>query len=231
MKGERMSSFREGYQQGKLIGNIFTVVFRIAWFFARIAWWLSIFLIASIIAGVAALIKRGQSSDVSEKFGTYSDDRSQWQDKKTGQRYPVRQGARETCEVKASMGGFHWQRTALSRLVKRGAVSHFTFSAVRDGSAGAAPEIVASSKFLNEARHNITLDHLDPARAAEDIYGLSDNRTEAESGLEHLDWLLTNRGWTWNGAVNGHWYARIYERPVILWNEPVATASVAAGEG
>ncbi|HCU91291.1 MAG TPA: hypothetical protein DHU96_00405 [Actinobacteria bacterium] len=227
-----MSSFREGYEQGKFIGNIFTLGFRIAWFFARIVWWLSIFLIASIVAGVAALAKRGQSaSDVSEGFGKYSDDRSQWQDQKTGQWYPVRRGTLETCEVEAIMGGFHWRRMALSRLVKRGAISHFTFAAVRDEAPGAASETVASSEFLNEARHNITLDHLDPARAAEDIYGLGDNRAEAESALAHLDWLLTNRGWTWNGTVNSHWYARIYERPAILWGEPVVTGSVPAGEG
>jgi hypothetical protein len=229
-----MSSFREGYEspQAKILGNIFTLAFRIAWFFFRIAWWLSIFLVCSMIAGIAALVRHGRPDpDEPEGFGSYSEDRSQWQDHRSGQRYPVRQQDHETCEVQAAMGGLAWRRNALSRLVKRGAIFNYTFSAISNGSPDASPETVASARFLNEARHNITLDHLDPAEAQSDPYNLGDNRAEAEHALEHLDWLLANRGWSWNHELNDHWYGRIYERPIILWDQPIATDSLPAAEG
>jgi hypothetical protein len=220
-----MTSFQEGYEQGKIIGNILTLGFRIMWFFMRIAWWLAIFLIASMAAGVAALAKLGrQKPDENAGFGRYSADGDQWQDSKTSEWYPVRLGEQETCEVHAIRGGFHWQRNALSRLVRRGAIVRYRFTAV-SGAADLQPRAIASEEFLNEARHNITLDHLDPAEASSDPYGLSDNRDEAVSALDHLDWILTNQGWEKSRELAGHWYAGIYTRPTILWDQPVVSAA------
>lgn len=224
-----MSSFQEGYQQGKVIGNLFTLGFRIMWFFARIIWWLGIFLICSAIAGIAALVKMAQHRpDETADFGSFSPDHTQWQVQGTGQLYPVSGSDQERCEIQAAMGGLAWRRNALSRLVKRGAIFRYTFAAVSRNAAG-TPHTVASQEFLNEARHNITLDHLDPAHAAEDPYNLGDNRREAESALDHLDWLLKNSGWTPIDAdqqreSESHWYTRHYQRPLILWDQPIAAA-------
>jgi hypothetical protein len=229
-----MSSFQEGYRQGEKFGGVIFIGFRIAWFFARIAWWLSVLLIVSLTAGVAALVRSGRGDpDVSAGFGHLTDDRACWQDEKSGARYPVRDGELDTCEVQAIQGGLHWQRTALSRLVKHGAVVRYTFAAVSGGGSGGAhagaPEIVASEEFLNEARRNITLDHLDPALAAADPYGLQDSREEAVSVLDHLDWILTGRGWERTQDRADHWYARTYTRPKILWDNPVSAADPSPG--
>jgi hypothetical protein len=224
-----MSSFEEGYRQGEKIGGVIFIGFRILWFFARIAWWLSVLLVVSLIAGVTALVRSGRPRpDASAGFGHFTDDRVSWQDEKSGVRYPVRDGEPDTCQVEAIQGGMHWQRTALSRLVRRGAVVRYKFAAVSGGILGGAdagaPGIVASEEFLNEARRDITLEHLDPALAATDQYGLQDNREEVVSALDHLDWILTSRGWERAKELAGHWYARTYTRPKILWDEPVSVA-------
>jgi hypothetical protein len=223
-----MSSFREGYRQGTVIGNLITLGFRIVWFFVRITWWLTVFLLASIVTGIIALtrINRSRPEEV-EGFGHYSEDQTRWEDQKTGQWYPINRTGHEKCVVQATMGGLHWQRNALSRLVKRGAIFHYTFSAVSDG---AEPKTIASEGFLNEARHNISLDDLDPAQAASDPYNLGDNRDEAASALDHLEWLLTNRGWQRTDEVDGHWYARIYTRPIIRWADPIGEVSAQSPE-
>lgn len=223
-------SFEEGYRQGEKLGGIIFIGFRIFWFFARIAWWLSVLLIVSLVAGVAALVRSGRPRpDESAGFGHLTGDRAYWQDEQSGVRYPVRAGEPDTCEVQAIQGGLHWQRTALSRLVKRGAVVRYQFAAVSDGSPdgaeAGAPGIVASEEFLSEARRNITIDHLDPALAATDAYGLQGNREEAVSALDHLDWILTSRGWERTSELAGHWYARTYTRPKILWNDPVSATT------
>lgn len=219
-------SFEEGYRQGEKLGGVIFIGFRIFWFFARIAWWLSVLLIVSLVAGITALVKSGRPRpDVSAGFGHLTPDGAYWQDEKSGARYPVRGGEPDACEVEAIQGGMHWQRTALSRLVRRGAVVRYKFAAVSGGNPGgagtSAPEIVASEEFLNEARRNITLDHLDPALAGSDRYGLQDNREEAVSALDHLDWILTSMGWERTSELADHWYARTYTRPKVLWNEPV----------
>jgi hypothetical protein len=229
-----MSSFQEGYRQGEKVGGVIFIGFRIIWFFVRIAWWLSVLLIVSLVAGIAALIRSGRPRpDVSAGFGHFTDDRAGWQDEKTGALHPVRDEELDTCEVQAIQGGIHWQRTALSRLVKRGAVVRYTFAAVSNGSSTGAhagtPEIVASEEFLNEARRNITLDHLDPALAAADPYGLQDNREEAVSALDHLDWILTSRGWERTGDLADHWYARTYTRPKILWDQAASATDLPPG--
>ena len=225
-----MSSIEEGYRQGEKVGGIIFIGFRIMWFFIRIAWWLSVLLIASLIAGVAALAKSGRPQlDESAGFGHLTDDRASWQDEKSGVHYPVRAGEVDTCAVHAIQGGMHWQRTAVSRLVKRGAVVRYTFAAVSGGAPAQAPEVIASEEFLNEARHNITIDDLDPALAATEQYGLQESQREAISALDHLEWILVGRGWERGQALADHWYARTYTRPKIAWDAPVGAADPSTG--
>jgi hypothetical protein len=216
-----MSSFQEGRAQGERLGGIIFIFFRIAWFFFRIAWWLGQFLIFSLFAGMVALVKLGRADpDIATGFGHFSEDGAQWQDQHTGQWYPVSKETQEHCVVEAKMGGLALRRNALSRLVKRGAIFRYTFAAVSDGT-GSAAEPFAKEEFLNEARHNITLDHLDPEATASDSYDLGQNRDEAVSALEHLEWLLTNRGWEReDDPAPSHWYARKYSRR-IRWDQPI----------
>lgn len=56
----------------KMVGGIFTLAFRIAWFFTRIVWWLTIYLILSVGAGVAWLARgrRGREVDTG-RFGRF----------------------------------------------------------------------------------------------------------------------------------------------------------------
>jgi len=230
-----MASFQEGRAQGEKLGGIIFIFFRIAWYFLRIAWWLGQFLIFSLFAGVVALIKLGRASrDITMGFGTFSEDGIRWQDRHSGQWYPVSKDVQEHCVVEATMGGLAWRRNALSRLVKRGAIFRYTVAAGSDGSASSSAEPFAQEGFLNEARHNITRDDLDPEYAANDQYDLGQNRDEAVSSLEHLEWLLTNRGWEREkGPSPKPWYARKYCRR-ICWDQPipaeVTTDAQALGE-
>ena len=219
-----MSNFQEGRAQGEKLGGIIFIFFRIAWFFLRIAWWLGQFLIFSLFAGIVALVKLGRpGSDITTGFGHFSEDETRWQDQHTGQWYPVSKEVQEHCVVEASMGGLAWRRNALSRLVKRGAVFRYTFAAVSADSERIPAEPFVQEEFLNEARHNITLDHLDPKDKASDPYDLSQSRDEAVSALEHLDSLLTNRGWKREDDPSpNHWYARKYSR-CIRWDQPIPT--------
>ncbi|MGH3185697.1 MAG: hypothetical protein ACRDPY_00665 [Streptosporangiaceae bacterium] len=224
-----MSSFQEGRAQGEKLGGMIFIFFRIAWFFLRIAWWLSQFLIFSLFAGIFALVKLGRPKpDITTGFGHFSEDGTRWQDQHTGQWYPISEEIREHCVIEASMGGLAWRRNALSRLVKRGAIYRYTFAAVSDANAGRAVEPFDQEEFLNEARHNITLDHLDPEYAANDPYNLSQNRDEAVSALDHLEGLLTNRGWEREDDPSpSHWYARKYGRR-ICWDEPIPAEAATA---
>jgi hypothetical protein len=224
-----MSSFQEGRAQGEKLGGIIFIFFRIAWFFLRIAWWLGQFLIFSLFAGIVALVKLGRPGpDTTTGFGHFTENGTRWQDQHTGQWYPVSDEAQEHCVIEASMGGLAWRRNALSRLVKRGAIFRYTFAAVGDGRAGRPAEPFAQEEFLNEARHNITLDHLDPEHAASDQYDLSQNRDEAVSALEHLEWLLINRGWKREDDPSpSHWYARKYSS-YIRWDQPIPTEATTA---
>jgi len=217
-----MSSFQEGRAQGEKLGGIIFIFFRIAWFFLRIAWWLGQFLIFSLFAGIIALVKLGRASpDIAMGFGNFSEDAMRWQDRHTGQWYPVSKDVQERCVVEATMGGLDWRRNALSRLVKRGAIFRYTLAAVSDGSASSSAEPFVQEEFLNEARHNITLDDLDPEYAASDRYDLSQNRDEAVRALEHLEWLLTNKGWEQEKDPSPRpWYARKYCRR-ICWDQPI----------
>lgn len=217
-----MSSFQEGREQGERLGGIIFIGFRIAWFFVRIAWWLGQFLIFSLFAGVVALAKLGRTGpDITTGFGHFSEDGAQWQDQHTDQWYPVGQEVRERCVIEATMGSLAWRRNALSRLLKRGAIFRYTFAAVSDNGKRNAAKPFAREEFLHEARHNITLDHLDPEYAASDPYDLGQNRDEAVSALEQVEWMLTNRGWDREDDPSpSHWYARAYSRR-IRWDQPI----------
>jgi hypothetical protein len=115
--------------------------------------------------------------------------------------------------------GFFWKSTALSRLFRRGAITKCDFVARND----ATGQIAAERKFPQEARHNITIDHLDPAYAAVDQYGLGTNREWAQNALQELESILTVKGWDNTGdGRSDHWYADVYKRHVIQWNAPLA---------
>jgi len=220
-RGVVMGDFIMGY----LIGRTIRLTFRLAGFLFRIAWWLGVFVLLSIGAGAMALIKLGQAKpDETQGFGVYSPDRTVWRDRKTNLSYPVSDTETEYCEVHATQDGQYWRRTAISRLVRMGAIVRYRFNAVIDHPDEGQSNIAATVDFPQEARVNITLDHVDPALAASDPYGLNQNRELATSALDHLDWLLTNRGWQAAGLArdtsNEHWYAKRYSRPLILRDEP-----------
>jgi hypothetical protein len=195
------------------------------WFFIRIAWWLAVFVLLSIGAGIMALVRLARPGpDESAAFGQYSDDGRLWQDRATGQWYPCSQTERERCEVEATEAGFYWRRTAISRLMRAGAVLRYRFCAVGGGSSAADPVLIAEVEFPVEARRNITLDHLDPANASTDPYNLGVNRDSAKSALDDLDWLLAMKGWKRlddETSRKEHWYGRVYERPAVQWSKPV----------
>jgi hypothetical protein len=215
-----MSNFEEGRAQGEKLGGVIFIGFRIIWFFTRVFWWLGQFLIISLVVGIVALFRHGRSApDETVGFGHFSPDGERWQDNHNGQWYPVADQPQEQCVVEASMGGLALQRNALSRLVRRGAIFRYTFAAVGEEASGETPLAVA--EFIQEARHNITLDSLDPAMDDVVRYDLHNNFAEVDAALKHLDWLLTQQGWKDTGERHGHWYAAVYERS-IRWNVPIA---------
>jgi hypothetical protein len=158
-----------------------------------------------------ALTRLGRPrEDHTAGFGEYSQDRTQWRDLASGETYPVSQTAEEYCHVRAVEAGTYWRRTAIARLLKQGAMLRYRFDAVREDGT-----IEASRDFPIEARRNITLDHLDPAVASTDPYDLARNRDMATEALNDLTYLLENKGWQRSGREHDHWYANVYERPVI----------------
>jgi hypothetical protein len=221
----------QGTRQGEKIGGVIFIGFRVLWFFIRVTWWLGQFLIFSLVAGAVSLVRLGRPApDQTEGFGQYSPDRTRWQDAHSGRWYPLASEPREHCVVQGAPEGLAYRRNAISRLVRRGAIFRHTFSAVSDGG-DAVPNPAASADFIQEMRHNITLDNLDPEQ--EDIvrYDLHNNYAEAKNALDHLDWVLTQRGWQDTGDRHGHWYARVYERS-ILWDSPIPEAqSAGSSEG
>lgn len=227
-----MGDFIMGY----IIGGTLKLIFRLTRFLLRIAWWLTIFVVLSLGAGVLTLAKAGQTkTEEGADFGDYSEDREIWKTRKTGLTYPCSSTDIEYCDVQATVAGQYWRRTAISRLMRMGAIWRYRFDAVVDKSAEDVASIAATVQFPQEAKVNITLDHLDPAAAASDPYGLGQNREQAIAALDHLDWVLTNRGWTLTepseNEANAHWYARRYSRPVILWSDPIITAAQSAEAG
>jgi hypothetical protein len=219
----------EGVAQGEKLGGIIFIFLRIIWFFVRIAWWMTIFVVLSVGAGFVGLVRLcGSKADDTAGFGRFSDDGQLWLDEGAGQQYPCSTSESQCCEVEADQCGPHWRRTAVSRLFRRGAIVRYKFYASSVAAAGAEPPVIAEEEFLQEARHNITLDHLDPAMATEDHYGLRSNRDQATDALNVLELVLNRRGWKRvedETAHGQHWYSRIYERPVIRWDQPLLAVS------
>jgi hypothetical protein len=214
------------YLYGKMLGwAIFGVpilVFKIMRFTLRIVWWLGLWVVLSVGTGLMSMTRAGKSGpDETAGFGQYSEDGELWRDKASGQLFPYSQAETEHCEIQASQAGTDWRRTALSRLVRSGAIMRYRFDAVTDGTA----DVAATYEFPQEARVNLNLDTVDPAHASTDQYNQARNREWALEALARMDWLLINRGWHAAGRPAGpsnqHWYASRYERPVISRTEPV----------
>ena len=221
----------EGWAQGEKTGGVIFTGFRIPWFFIRVTWRLGQFLIFSLVAGIAGLVRIGRPGPgETGGSGRYAPDRTRWQDAQNGRWYPVASHPQEQCVAEAAMGALRYQRNALSRLVRRGAIFHHAFPAVTDGGEDAAPDPAVSADFIQEMRHDITLGNLDPE--GDDIarYDLHANYAEAKNALDHIDWVLTQRGWRDTGERLGHWYARIYERAILL-NSPMPDGQGTGGEG
>ena len=224
---EREDAFWGGITAILILGAL-----KLAWFLMRAIWWLGVSLVLSLGAGIGALAKRGQEPDITGGSGQYSEDHQLWQDEASGQRYPCSPVDREYCQIQASEHGFYWRKTALARLIRRGALVRYKFSAITESSNGAAPEVVAMREFPQEAKRNITLDHVDPARASSDPFDLGVSRDLAKDALEDIKWLLTKKGWMQlqdPEATREHWYAYRYDRPVILWDKPMGEAPPVAG--
>jgi len=217
----------------KVIGGILYVFYWLTWQTARVVWWLTIYLLVSAGAGVAWLARGGRAPEVdSSRFGRYLEGRTRWQDDASGTVYPAAAADREYCEIHAELTGQYWRRTAIARLLRRGAIWRYRFYAA-DGPSDGRGAIAAWCDFPQEARKNITLDHLDPELsglpelAGVDQYAMAANREEAFAARKHVEWLLSQRGWEpaerSADPSNAHWYADRYSRPVISWRDPVAT--------
>ena len=108
--------------------------------------------------------------------------------------------------------------TAANRLMRgRAAVTTHRFEAVVDGTG----QVAATVEFPQECYRGISLDHVDPAQASQDQCDLRLNREQAIGALDRLDHVLEARGWQPDGASGTHWYSRTYQRPVILWDQPL----------
>ena len=223
----------------KVIGGIMYAVYWVAWQLLRVVWWLTVYLLLSIGAGVAWLARGGRAKEVDAGgFGRYLEGRALWQDDASGTVYPASATDREYCEIHAELNGQYWRRTAIARLLRRGAIWKYRFyAAASDG----RESVAAWCEFQQEARKNITLDHLDPELtgiaelAGVDQYAMTANREEAFDARKHVEWLLSQRGWEPVGRSadpsNTHWYAARYSRPVISWHAPAATELPAQQSG
>lgn len=216
----------------KMFGGILTLAFRVAWFFTRIVWWLTIYLILSLGAGVAWLARgrRGREVDTG-RFGRFLEDDSGWQDAESGTTYPANAAEPEFCDVHAELDGQYWRQSAIARLLRQGAVWRYKlFAVTTDGQ----QQIAAWLEFPQEARKNITLDHMDPAMSGipelqgVDKNAMAANRDSIGGAINDLEWLLSNRGWKPAGhstdPANQHWYAKRYSRPLISWDAPITQA-------
>lgn len=220
----------------KVFSGIMYGIYWVAFRLIRIAWWLSLYLLLSLGAGAVWLARGGHGKPADTgRFGRYVEDGALWQDDATGAAYPASCTDREHCEVTAELSGQYWRQTMLNRLMRRGALWRYKFSAVVTGDGQEA--VAAWCEFPNEAWKDITLDHLAPAGGAPvpgiDPDALEFNRSEARYALEHLTTLLGQRGWNLEdepgGQLPDHWYAIRFWRPVIAWDAPV-TAAIPAGQ-
>jgi hypothetical protein len=216
----------------KVIGGILYAVYWLAWQLFRVVWWLTVLLLLSLGTGVAWLVRGGRAKALDAGgFGHYLEGGALWQDDASGAVYPVSATDYEHCEIHATMAGTYWRRTAISRLVRMGAMLRYRFDTVADPGPDGRLQVVAWREFMQEARKDITLDHADPELAGVDPYGLDQHRELATEAITGMDALLTGRGWQPTGAStdpqNTHWYAIRYSRPVISRDTPVAMGTPA----
>jgi hypothetical protein len=230
-----MGDFLFGFILGRVIIGLFRLYFKLLWFLARIGWWLIMLLLFSLGAGIGWLARGGHGRPADTgRFGEFTQDSAQWRDDASGTAYPVVSGQYETCEVQAEEAGTYWRSTAISRMLRQGAIMRYRFVAVIDGTG----ERAAWCEFPHEARKNIRLDELNPAYAgAPELIGAGAAATEANrdrvmEARGVMKSLLAARGWeqeddeTTNPS-RPHWYADRYTRPVISWNAPGPVAAPA----
>ena len=131
------------------------------------------------------------------RFGRFLEDHSGWQDAESGTTYQANAAEPEFCDVHAELDGQYWRQSAIARLLRRGAVWRYKlFAVTTDGQ----QQIAAWLEFPQEARKNITLDHLGhgfgiPELQGVDKHAMAANRELAGEAIKELEWLLANRGW------------------------------------
>jgi hypothetical protein len=201
-------------------------VLRLTWFLTRIAFYLALFLILSAAAGVTALIRRRSRDDL-DGTGEYTGDGLYWRDRSSGQLYHVHATQTEHCEVHGAERGLDCRRSTLSRLIRNPALRYCQFDAVTDGTR----QVAGSARFSRHARRGIHhLDDLDPQTAELETTDMTeplvwaDDHESAAAAVEQLDSVLRARGWQHDRGYGGHWYSRRYQRPVILFDQPVQAA-------
>ena len=223
-----------------IIGDIWTIItvkliggtLKLAWFLTRTAFYLALFLILSAVAGVTALI-RSRTRDELAGTGEYTRDGLYWRDQASGQLYHVHATQTEHCEVHGAARGPDLRRTTQSRLMRNPALFYCQFDAITDGTGQAA----GSARFSRHARRGIHhLDDLDPDTTGQETTDMTESLVwagdyqTAAAALEQLDSNLRARGWEQrpDGGYGAHWYSRRYQRPVILWDQPVQAAEAPA---
>ena len=88
----------------KAISGILYVVYWLTWHLPRTAWWLLLYLILSLGAGVAWLARGGHGKPVdSGGFGHVLDDESGWQADDSGRVYPAPADDPESCTIEAEL--------------------------------------------------------------------------------------------------------------------------------
>jgi hypothetical protein len=221
----------------KVISGILYVAYWLMLVTLWVVWWLTLYLLLSLGAGVAWLARgrQGRETDTG-RFGRYLKDDAGWQDAASGVFYPLGPD-RESCRVEARETGIDWRRTARSRLLRRGTIIRYRFVAVTDPASNGRPGIAAWCEFPHEARKNMRLDELDPAgpgapgRTPDVMAAVDANRDAALRALDDLDRLLSQRGWKVVEPRPGQrphpWYANRYSRQAILF-DTVIPGTVAA---
>jgi hypothetical protein len=191
-------------------------ILRLAWFLTRTVFWLVVLLIASVAQTVR---KHSESAQVpgAGDFTAVGQD-YYWRDDATGTLYQADPDYEETCEVQASERvRMDLRMTAASSLIRGPAIDTNRFTAVSD----ATGQLAASTDFPQQCYRGIGLDHVDPAQAAQDQCDLRFNREQATEALDRLESTLEAQGWQRYGNAGAHWYSRTYQRPAILWDQPV----------
>ena len=234
-----MGDFIFGFIIGRVTVTLFRWYFKLLWFLCRTTWWLAVFILVWLGAGVAWLVRGGHGRETFGDGGNgeFQQDNTLWKDRGSGAVYPVSPDQWEHCEIYAEDVGMHWQRTALSRIFRQGAICRYRLVALTDPAADGMRKQAGWFEFLHEARKNIGLDDLNPAYAgAPELAGpgqqaVLNNRGEVTGALEVLGAHLAGCGWEKvdepPSPSNQHWYVSRYRRHVIDWSSPIPAAPAA----